>query len=973
MVEIMLNGMEISLALLLGWIFWSLFKESQDGESIGIIELTAAGILTVIAVCLIVMPPEEIFNIEKSASKDVIFLVGTGYIFILYIIFFVNSLAKMKLAYISVSRINTDILLLLGVLFTYKYTDFSFIEVFVLVIVICYIVLTLLLPKIISKNNKTGWSATTYTLKKGYLLNIEEVDKEISLLLIAFFTIVLSFFVGHYEDTTILNENKIEQSIPGDTNEKDLKGHLEREDLPKLPANEILNAQEDNKTQESKKAITQYQPGLEKSAHQKLFNYQLVIFVLALLMLIFSLVKFSIKHDELTKEKPKRVILASRGRYGEYYGCNNTLTWRTRRISIRKLLKIENQLDLFVTKKYSLDEDSEGFKIEWDLHCQLASAYYSHAISLLNNKGGDIEKFKDKEKNQYIEYLLKSFFIYDNLPIIKPGYSDEYYHYIDVCNDLELSIKDPEGFIPPEDDAKVTKKLETYVKKTTGQICTVPTGGWTIPEDWLGDDFGKLLIIFIYNHHKKPKSKYTLILGESINNQYNNVLTILKDRNKKSNSIASLKLESINRLNNIVQTTADSIEKKLKDYTFEDGETENYAELKKAHFFQHQINAAIKHTKTNELRSAIKNAYDFNKLRSWISEAKFATGHIHENIDKFKAQRFDAPANLFITIMGVIFSIVAIIVTLEIFDYSKVVNIEIFALSGGVVSMIFAFIFKNTIESFFSSIEMYLSDMLRVGDRVKCKALDVDGYVSGFGFSSIEFKNLDNSRIKVPAKDLIQKTFANMRNISKLGRKIEIKLTFSANSIRRFSSDRISNIDNNLQDMAPYLECKLESISKFNCEENVKCTDNLTDKKINKKMNLKCYEDLIDDDTGGKFIEKRFLTNLGSFRAYAEQYLFEHQWLNDNASPMVVIGDTSAEGVTVLFGAYSQPDDRFVRTKAFMNLQSDIVEHLIATSQYFDLKLHQSESESGAGVVEKYINDDDTASALEQEAEKVIR
>jgi hypothetical protein len=39
MIEMLLNGMEISLALLLGWIFWSLFKESQDGESIGKIVL----------------------------------------------------------------------------------------------------------------------------------------------------------------------------------------------------------------------------------------------------------------------------------------------------------------------------------------------------------------------------------------------------------------------------------------------------------------------------------------------------------------------------------------------------------------------------------------------------------------------------------------------------------------------------------------------------------------------------------------------------------------------------------------------------------------------------------------------------------------------------------------------------------------------------------------------------------------------
>jgi len=46
----------------------------------------------------------------------------------------------------------------------------------------------------------------------------------------------------------------------------------------------------------------------------------------------------------------------------------------------------------------------------------------------------------------------------------------------------------PEGFIPPADDAIVTQALETYVNQATGQIYTVPTGGWTIPENWLRDD-----------------------------------------------------------------------------------------------------------------------------------------------------------------------------------------------------------------------------------------------------------------------------------------------------------------------------------------------------------------------------------------------------------------------------------------------------------------------------------------------------
>jgi hypothetical protein len=145
--------------------------------------------------------------------------------------------------------------------------------------------------------------------------------------------------------------------------------------------------------------------------------------------------------------------------------------------------------------------------------------------------------------------------------------------------------------------------------------------------------------------------------------------------------------------------------------------------------------------------------------------------------------------------------------------------------------------------------------------------------------------------------------------------------------------------------MKAYLDCKLKSISNFNCNEADKPVDKEVNKSSDEKKSFKCYEDKIDNEKD--FPQRRFLSNLGSFRAYAEQYLFEHQWLNDGASPMVVVHDTSAEGVTVLFTAYSQPDDRFVRTKAFMNLQSDIVEHLITTSRYFKLELHQAESETG--------------------------
>ena len=861
MIEIIKDvQLEISLIVIAVYILYSLKKEKSEG--------------------LITLASFVIAIIVWESSGGEIFSAGVAFVASLYMFFFGWSLATLKPHFKILSSVNTDILLFLGILLANEYASEYKVIVskWALVIVVSYGLLALRL-NYIGRNDKEGLAATTHTLKKGYLLNIEEIDKEISLLIITFFTMLGSLWVWGW-----LTPN--ETSI----------------------------------------------------ASSQLFNYQLSVFVLTLLMLIFSAVKFSLKRDELTKRETKGVELASRGRYGEYYGCSNTLLWETRRQSIRASLhkefyNDEKDFDKKFFNKQFINLNEEDKKRKWDYYCQLASAYYSHAISLEELKKKDKDKDKDKDIQ---EYLLKAFYIYENLTK-KYGYSDEYYHHIDLRNDLYLlSIEDSDK------DDELRKKLKKFYTTTNKE------------KGYLGK------------------------LNQSTNYKFNKILEDLKNKTIDYDA-------AILALNNISEG--------LKD--------------------KKQYKAARKHKKTIELLSALINAHDYEKIKDWVKDFKGAKGHIDKNVEKFKAPRFDAPANLFITTTGVIISIVAIISILEIFDYSKVINIEIFALSGGALSMVFAFIFKNVIESFFAALQMYLSDMLRVGDRIKCEALSIDGYVSGFGFSSIDFQNLDNSHVKVPAKDLIEQTFSNLRTLPENGRRIEIKLTFSANSIKIFTSSDVKETQEEVVDMKAYLDCKLKSMSNFNCDKTVATTHSVT--KLNGGetstvtftfseevsgfasadvtvkngsitepstsdggttytatytatddvtdttnvitvdnfiiSDFQCYKNKIDKKKD--FPQRRFLSNLGSFRAYAEQYLFEHQWLNDGASPMVVIYDTSAEGVSVLFTAYSQPDDRFVRTKAFMNLQSDIVEHLITTSQYFGLKLHQSESESGAGVVEK--------------------
>ena len=839
-----------ALCLLLLYISWGLGKNYKTSHNIGIYSLSFAIIFAIGSISSLYYIPEE---------PEEIFLIGVASISLLYGVFFLVSLFKVKPIFKELSRVSVDILLLLGLLFAYKYTDSPYVEDLAFWIIIFYIGITESLV-FVDKNDKPNpYDSATHTLKKGYLLNIEEVDKELSLLIVMFATIAFSGYGWLSIDFKAENNST---PIEFEIRDSNLKNITVLDKISNIKNLEV-SFEKGNKIN--------YQ-GLKKPAYQELFNYQLSIFVLTLLMLIFSAVKFSLKRDELTKKETKRVELASRGRYGEYYGCNNTLLWETRRQSVRAALKADFYPDdgtfddkFFSEDRFNLskryggsDSTSKCSKNDpikkWDYYCQLASAYYSHAISL--------QKLNKKDKDKDIqEYLLKAFYIYENLTK-EDGYSNEYYHHIDLRNDLYLlSIK------VSCEDKKLIKELKKF-------------------------------------HLNTAKNKdYKEKLKQSVNYKFNK---ILKDLQEESDSDTA-----IQALNNISEGLED----------------------------KKQCKAASKHTKTIELLSALNNANNFEKLEEWIKAFKYAKGHINKNIEKFKAQRFDAPANLFITTTGVIISIVAIISILEIFDYSKVVNIEIFALSGGALSMILAFIFKNVIESFFAALQMYLSDMLRIGDRIKCEALSIDGYVSGFGFSSIDFQNLDNSHIKVPAKDLIEQTFSNLRTLPENGRRIEIKLTFSANSINVFTHQNVEEIKDNVGDMKPYLDCKLKSMISFNCKSSKKDEDGSA-----------CYKESINLNTDD-LPSKRFLSNLGSFRAYAEQYLFEHQWLNDGASPMAVIYDTSAEGVTVLFTAYSQPDDRFVRTKAFMNLESDIVEHLITTSRCFDLKLHQSESE--AGVVEK--------------------
>ena len=489
MIEIILNGMDnvleillkytpysnalvLALSLLVGYILWSLYvaqKNNPDSDDQKF--WYSVNIFLGITIFLL-----------SFATLEEIFLNGIIFIFSFYSVFLIASLVKMKPIFKELSRINIDIMLLLGLLFTYKYTNTSLIENYAFYIVIFYIVITEIMGYAGKNHGTEAYDSATHTLKKGYLLNIEEIDKEISLMIIVFATIALSSFNWLSLDVDIKNNGTL---LEFESRNIDLKNTTVLDKASNVK-NLEASFEGGNKVNHQ---------GLKKPAYQELINYQMSIFILALLMLIFSSVKFFLKHDELTKKETKTVALTSRGRYGEYYGCSNTLIWVSRRRSIRKSLKNEfyPKNDTFFTASiFNLETWIEvgEYKLKWDYFCQLASAYYSHAISIDNPKD------KDKDKDQYIQYLLKAFYIYENLKEPELDSSEEHYHLIDLRNDMYLLWKDPDT------EARISGLLKGPDKK--------------------------VLMVLKRFYEDTRKDDYENKLEQSINYKYNKILESLK-------------------------------------------------------------------------------------------------------------------------------------------------------------------------------------------------------------------------------------------------------------------------------------------------------------------------------------------------------------------------------------------------------------------------------------------------------------
>ena len=233
----------------------------------------------------------------------------------------------------------------------------------------------------------------------------------------------------------------------------------------------------------------------------------------------------------------------------------------------------------------------------------------------------------------------------------------------------------------------------------------------------------------------------------------------------------------------------------------------------------------------------------------------------------------------------------------------------ILLLSGlGAMTAILLLIFKDTILSFVASVQLTAQDMVRVGDWVEMPPFGADGDVIDVQLHTVKVQNWDKTITTIPTHRLISDSFKNWRGMSESGgRRIKRSLTLDLASVRFLTDAELEHFKR-FTLLKDYIAGKLESLAKYNAEVAV------------------------DAD-----VNRRRLTNVGTFRAYAWNYLHKHPAIHSDMTLLVRQLAPGPQGLPLEIYC-------FTTTTAwgeYEGIQADLFDHLIAIVPEFGLRLYQ--------------------------------
>lgn len=232
--------------------------------------------------------------------------------------------------------------------------------------------------------------------------------------------------------------------------------------------------------------------------------------------------------------------------------------------------------------------------------------------------------------------------------------------------------------------------------------------------------------------------------------------------------------------------------------------------------------------------------------------------------------------------------------------------IDILTAMGAMVTILLI-VYKDIIMGFIAGIQLSANKMLKVGDWISMPQNNADGTVLDISLSTVKVQNWDKTITTIPTYRLISESFSNWKGMEEsAGRRIKRHVNINIDSIHFLSVEELERLKkNNL--ISSYIDEKVKELNTHN-------------KSVN--------ED----------VDKRKLTNIGTFRKYIERYLENLGVVNLDMTFIVRQLQSTEKGVPIEIYMFSK-EKEWAKYEA---IQSDIFDHILAKVSDFNLKVFQN-------------------------------
>ena len=267
----------------------------------------------------------------------------------------------------------------------------------------------------------------------------------------------------------------------------------------------------------------------------------------------------------------------------------------------------------------------------------------------------------------------------------------------------------------------------------------------------------------------------------------------------------------------------------------------------------------------------------------------------------------DRPLKGFVQLLQIVVWVIGgVMIVAAVLDRSPLLLLSGF----GAMTAILLLVFKDTILSLVASVQLTAQDMVRVGDWIEMPQFGADGDVVDVQLHTIKVQNWDKTITTIPTHRLISDSFKNWRGMSQSGgRRIKRSIFIDVSTIRKQTQDEVERFTR-FALLKDYIKAKEQELADYNAGLEIEVVAE---------------------------VNQRRLTNIGTFRAYALNYLKNHPRIRKDMTLIVRQLAPGPEGLPLEIYCFTTT----TAWAEYEDIQSDILDHLLAIVPEFGLRLFQ--------------------------------